>query len=81
MKAVADTLGVVRSHLAERLSRPARPRSRYHKSEDARLLPTIRAIVDARRRDGRFRATLVEAVPEICCLWQDGRLGGLAAGA
>ena len=41
MKAVADTLGVARSHLAERLSRPVRPRGLYHKPEDARLLLTI----------------------------------------
>ncbi len=49
VKAVADTLGVARSHLAERLSRPAQPRGPYRKHEDAQLLPTIRAIVDAAR--------------------------------
>ncbi|MBB2964248.1 transposase InsO family protein [Methylobacterium sp. R2-1] len=57
MKTVADTLGVARSHLAERLSRPARPHGLYHKPEDARLLPTIRAIVDARPSYGYRRVT------------------------
>jgi putative transposase len=57
VKAVADTLGVARSHLAERLSRPARPRGPYRKPEDARLLPTIRAIVDARPSYGYRRVT------------------------
>ncbi len=57
MKAVADTLDVARSHLAERLRRPARPRGPYHKPEDAQLLPTIRAIVDARPSYGYRRVT------------------------
>ncbi|GJE15244.1 hypothetical protein FOHLNKBM_6324 [Methylobacterium longum] len=57
MKAVADTLGVARSQLAERLSRPAQPRGPYRKPEDARLLPTIRAIVDARPSYGYRRVT------------------------
>jgi HTH-like domain len=57
VKAVADTLGVARSHLAERLSRPVRPRGLYHKPEDARLLLTIRAIVDARPSYGYRRVT------------------------
>ena len=57
MKAVANMLGVARSHLAERLSRPARPRGLYHKPEDARLLQTIRAIVDARPSYGYRRVT------------------------
>ncbi len=57
MKAVADTLGVARSRLAERLSRPAQPHGPYRKPEDARLLPTIRAIVDARPSYGYRRVT------------------------
>jgi transposase InsO family protein len=57
VKAVADTLGVARSHLAERLSRPAQPRGPYRKPEDALLLPTIRAIVDARPSYGYRRVT------------------------
>lgn len=54
---VADTLGVARSHLAERLSRPVQPRGPYHKPKDALLLPTIRAIVDARPSYGYRRVT------------------------
>ena len=57
VKAVADTLGVARSHLAERLSRPAQPRGPYRKPQDALLLPTIRAIVDARPSYGYRRIT------------------------
>jgi putative transposase len=55
MKAVADTLGVARSNLAERLVRPARPRGPYRKPEDAALLPTIRKIVDERPTYGYRR--------------------------
>ncbi|MER2265081.1 IS3 family transposase [Methylobacterium oxalidis] len=57
VKAVADTLGVARSHLAERLSHSSRPRGPYRKPEDALLLPTIRAIVDARPSYGYRRVT------------------------
>ena len=57
MKAVADALGVARSSLAERLGHSARPRSPYRKPEDAGLLPTIRAIVDARPSYGYRRIT------------------------
>lgn len=59
MKTLADTLGVARSHLAERLTRPARPRGPYRKPEDAVLLPTIRAIVDARPSYGYRRITVL----------------------
>lgn len=45
MKAVADTLGVARSSLIERVRRPAQPRSPCRKPEDAALLPTIRQLV------------------------------------
>ncbi|MDR7040374.1 transposase InsO family protein [Methylobacterium sp. BE186] len=57
MKAVADTLGVARSHLTERQSHSSRPRGPYRKPEDALLLPTIRAIVDARPSYGYRRVT------------------------
>jgi putative transposase len=57
MKTVADTLGVARSALAERLTRPARPRGSYRKPADAVLLPTIRQIVDARPSYGYRRVT------------------------
>lgn len=45
--------------LAERLSYPARPRALYRKPEDAVLLPTIRAIVDARPSYGYRRITVL----------------------
>jgi transposase InsO family protein len=57
MKAVADTLGVARSNLAERLAKPARPRGPYRKPEDLPLLALIREIVDARPTYGYRRVT------------------------
>lgn len=45
MKAVADTLGVSRSNLIERLKCRSKPRGSYHKAEDAELLPIIRRLV------------------------------------
>ncbi len=46
---VADTLGVSRSNLVERLKGISKPRGSYHKAEDAELLPVIRRLVDQRR--------------------------------
>jgi hypothetical protein len=46
MKTVADVLGVARSHLHERVHRPAPPRGRYCKAADEELLPLIRRVVD-----------------------------------
>ena len=57
MKAVAETLGVARSNLIERASKPARPRGPYRKPEDAALLPAIRQIVDERPTYGYRRIT------------------------
>ena len=57
MKAVADTLGVARSNLAERLAKPARSRGPYRKPEDLPLLALIREIVDARPTYGYRRVT------------------------
>lgn len=57
MKAVADALGVARSNLAERRTKPARPRGPYRKPDDTLLLPTIRAIVDQRPTYGYRRVT------------------------
>ena len=48
MKTVADTLGVSRSNLIERLKGRSKPRGSYHKAEDAELLPIIRRLVDQR---------------------------------
>ena len=39
--AVARTLGVSRSNLHDRLNGGTKPRRRYHKAQDAALLPLI----------------------------------------
>ena len=49
MKVVAQTLGVSRSNLHARLVRSAKPRRRYHKAQDAAVLPLITALVAACR--------------------------------
>ncbi|MCJ8150721.1 IS3 family transposase [Shinella sedimenti] len=55
MKAVADTLGVSRSNLIERLKGRSKPRGSNHKAEDAELLPIIRRLVDQRTTYGYRR--------------------------
>ena len=57
MKRIADTLGVARSNLIERTSRPSKPRGSYRKAEDEGLLPPIRKIVDERPSYGYRRIT------------------------
>ena len=57
MKAVAETLGVSRSNLIERLARGAKPRRRYQKAQDAAVLPLVRRLVDARPTYGYRRIT------------------------
>ena len=57
MKTVADALGVARSHLHERVRRPAPPRGRYRKADDEVLLPLIRRLVDERPTYGYRRIT------------------------
>ena len=57
MKAVAETLGVSRSNLVERLKGRAEPRRRYHKAQDAAVLPLVRRLVDARPTYGYRRIT------------------------
>lgn len=57
MKAVAETLGVARSNLIERLKDRGRPRQRYCKAEDAALLPRVRRLVDERPSYGYRRIT------------------------
>ena len=59
MSAVASTLGVSRSNLHDRLRGRSRPRRRYHKAEDAVLLPLITALVSARPSYGYRRITAV----------------------
>ncbi len=57
MTAIATTLGVARSNLAERRAGSSRPRGRYHKAEDSCLLPLIRQLVDERPSYGYRRIT------------------------
>ncbi|GKX36260.1 MAG: hypothetical protein MnENMB40S_38780 [Rhizobiaceae bacterium MnEN-MB40S] len=59
MKAVAETLGVSRSNLHERLKGTSKPRRSYHKAQDAALLPRIRALVAKRPTYGYRRMTAV----------------------
>ena len=56
MKAIADTMGVARSHLIERTKAGEKPaRCRYDKADDAWLLPLIRELVDCRATYGYRR--------------------------
>jgi len=58
MKAVADTLGVARSNLADRVKRGgSRPRPPYRKAGDAELLAELRNLVDTRPTYGYRRLT------------------------
>jgi len=57
MKAVADVLGVSRSQLYAGLMASARPRRRYHKADDAVVVPLITALVAARPTYGYRRIT------------------------
>lgn len=59
MKAVAQTLGVARSNLIDRLQGRTRPRQGYHKAEDAGLVPLIMALVAARPTYGYRRITAI----------------------
>ena len=59
MKVVAETLGVARSNLHDRLKGTTKPRRRYHKAQDAALVPLINALVTARPTYGYRRITAV----------------------
>jgi len=59
MKAVADTFGVSRSNLHARVSGKTKPRRRYHKAQDAALLPLIERLVAKRPTYGYRRITAV----------------------
>ncbi|EYD76783.1 Mobile element protein [Rubellimicrobium mesophilum DSM 19309] len=59
MKTVAEVLGVSRSNLHDRLKGTTKPRRRYHKAQDAALLPLITALVTARPTYGYRRITAV----------------------
>ena len=57
MKAIADALEVSRSNLTARSSHARPKRGHYEKSDDERLIPMIRAIVDERPTNGYRRVT------------------------
>lgn len=57
--AVARTLGVSRSNLHDRLNGGTKPRRRYHKAQDAALLPLIEQLVGQRPTYGYRRITAV----------------------
>ena len=57
MSAVARTLGVSRSQLHAHLAGRAQTRRRYHKADDAILVPQIMALVAARPTYGYRRIT------------------------
>lgn len=55
MKVVAETLGVARSNLIERLSVRTKPRRRCHKAQDAAVVPLIATLVAKRSTYGYRR--------------------------
>jgi putative transposase len=57
MKAVANTLGVARSNLHDKLRQAAKPRASYRKSDDHGLLRLVRRLVDERPTYGYRRIT------------------------
>lgn len=57
MKAVAQTIGVSRSQLYERVQGKSKPRHAYHKEDDAALLLRIKALVKKRPTSGYRRIT------------------------
>jgi transposase InsO family protein len=57
MSVVAETLGVSRSNLHDRLKASAKPRRRYYKAQDAAVVPLITALVAARPTCGYRRIT------------------------
>ena len=59
MKVVAETLGVARSNLVDRLQGRTKPRRRYHKAQDATVVPLITTLVTARPTYGYRRITAV----------------------
>ena len=57
MKVVAETLGVARSNLIDRLKERTKPRRRYPKAQDAAAAPLITALAAARPTYGYRRIT------------------------
>jgi len=59
VKVVAETLGVARSSLIDRLNNRTKPRRRYHKAQDAAVVPLITTLVAARPTYGYRRITAI----------------------
>ena len=59
MRTIARTLGVSRSNLTDRLNGEAKPRRRYHKAQDAAVIPLIRELVSKRPTYGYRRITAI----------------------
>lgn len=57
MKAVAETLGVARSHLHDKVHLTLKPRGPYRKPEDDALVQLVRRLVDERSTYGYRRIT------------------------
>lgn len=57
MKAVAETLGVARSHLNDKVHRLVKPRGPYRKPDDDGLLELVRRLIDERPTYGYRRIT------------------------
>jgi putative transposase len=57
MKTVANTLGVARSNLYDKVHRASKPRGPYRKRDDGELLPLIRRLVGERPTYGYRRIT------------------------
>jgi len=59
VKSVAETLGVARSNLIDRMKGRTKPRRRYQKAQDAAVAPLITALVSARSTYGYRRITAI----------------------
>jgi transposase InsO family protein len=59
VKVVAETLGVARSNLIDRLSGRKKPRRRYHKAQDAAVVPLITTLVAKPPTYGYRRITAI----------------------
>jgi len=59
VKVVAETLGVARSNLIDRLNGRTRSRRNYHKAQDAAVVPLITALVSGRPTYGYRRITAI----------------------
>jgi putative transposase len=59
VKVVAESLGVARSNLIDRLKGRTKPRRRYQKAQDAAVVPRITALVSVRPTYGYRRITAI----------------------